>query len=83
MELDHRVARGRTTGADAQEKRQMLERERSVKLEALSARYVAKLEVRPVALLVVEAPVHRMMLHLRRRKAAREMEVDTMMRLGG
>jgi hypothetical protein len=75
-ELDRRVARGRTTGADAQEKRQVLERERSVKLEALSARYIARLEVRPVALLVVEAPVHRMTLHLRRRKAARELEVE-------
>ncbi len=75
-ELENRVARGRTGGADIGEKRQVIERERAAKLEALSARYVMKLEVRPVALLVVEAPVHRMALRLRRRKAAREVEVE-------
>lgn len=45
-ELDSRVARGRISPADVEDKRRVLERERAAKLEALSARYASKLELR-------------------------------------
>ncbi len=75
-ELDRRSARGRANPADAVDKRRVLERERAAKLEALSARYVLRLELKPVALLLVEAPVFRIALELRRRKACRTIEVE-------
>jgi hypothetical protein len=75
-ELDRRAARGRGGVADVQEKRKVIERERAAKIEALSARYVMKVEVRPVALLLVEAPTYRMSLELRRRKLSRTVDVE-------
>ncbi len=75
-ELDQRAARGRSTAAEVREKRQVLEQERSAKLEALSARYVMRVEIEPVALLLVETPVYLVPLDLRRRKASRSVEVE-------
>jgi hypothetical protein len=75
-ELDSRVARGRISPADVEDKRRVLERERAAKLEALSARYASKLELRAVAAMLVEAPVFRIPLELRRRKASRSIEVE-------
>ena len=75
-ELDRRVARGRAHRGDVDEKRRVLQRERAAKLEALSARYAMKLELRPVALVLVEAPVYRVPLELRRRKASRSVEME-------
>jgi hypothetical protein len=76
LELDRRAARGRANRADIDEKRQVIEREKAAKLEALRARYVMRLELRPIAFLLVEAPCYRMTLGLRRRKASREVEVE-------
>jgi len=75
-ELDSRVSRGRVTPAEAQERRQVLERERAAKLEELSARYAMRLELTAVAALLVESPVVRVPLELRRRKATRSIEVE-------
>jgi hypothetical protein len=75
-ELERRAARGRGHPADLVDRRRGLERERVAKLEALSARYVARLELRPVALLLVEAPVCRVQVELRRRKATRAIELE-------
>ena len=72
-ELDRRASRKL---ANPREKRRVLERERSAKLEALAARYVMKLETRPIALLLVEAPTYRVQLELRRRKTSRSLEVE-------
>lgn len=76
VELERRVARGRGGGADVDEKRRVIERERAVKLEALAARYVMRVEVKPVAILLVEAPTYRIPLELRRRKRARTVDVE-------
>ncbi len=76
MELDSRVARGRVSPADVEDRRRLLERERTAKLEALSARYASKLELRAVAAILVEAPVFRIPLEMRRRKASRSIEVE-------
>jgi hypothetical protein len=75
-ELDRRTSRKVANPADPREKRRVLERERSAKLEALAARYVMRLETRPIALLLVEAPTYRMQLVLRRRKTSRSLEVE-------
>jgi hypothetical protein len=75
-ELDRRAARGRANRGDVDDKRRVLELERAAKLEALSARYVMKLELRPIALVLVEAPVCRIPLELRRRKASRSIELE-------
>lgn len=75
-EVESRGARGRITPADVLEKRRVLERERAAKLEALSARYASKLELRAVAAMLVEAPIFRLPLELRRRKASRNIEVE-------
>ena len=75
-ELDRRASRGRSNADDVQAKRQVMERERAAKLEALIARYVMKVELKPVALLLVEAPTYRLSLELRRRKASRTVEVE-------
>ena len=75
-ELERRTASGRSEAADAHDKRQALERERLAKLEALSVRYVMRVEVRLVALLLVEAPIYRVAVDLRRRKASRTVELE-------
>lgn len=75
-ELDSRLARGRVSAADVEDKRRVLERERAAKIEALSARYATRLELRAVAAMLVEAPVFRIALELRRRKASRSIEVE-------
>jgi len=75
-ELDRREKRLHGGALDLEEKRRVLKRERTAKLEALSARYVVRLELRLVAALVVEAPVLCVPLELRRRKATRTIEVE-------
>jgi len=75
-ELGRRERRARLGVRDLEEKRRVLDRERSTKLEALSARYVMRLELRLVAALMVGAPVLRVPLELRRRKATRTIEVE-------
>ena len=75
-ELDSRVARGRVSPADTEDKRRVLERERAAKLEALSARYATRLELRAVAAMLVETPVWRVPIELRRRKACRNIELE-------
>jgi hypothetical protein len=75
-ELDRRSSRGRANPAAVLDKRRVLEQERAAKLEALAARYVSRLELKPVALLLVEVPVFRTALELRRRKARRTIEVE-------
>lgn len=75
-ELDHRAARSRVGPIDVRDKRQALEQERAAKLEELCARYATRLEVSTVALVLVEAPVCRIRLELRRRKARREVELE-------
>ncbi|HTP26590.1 MAG TPA: hypothetical protein VMK12_13175, partial [Anaeromyxobacteraceae bacterium] len=52
------------------------ERERAAKFEALTARYVMKVELKPIALLLIESPTYRMPIELRRRKASRTVEVE-------
>lgn len=75
-ELDRRATRGRSNAAELADKRKVIERERAAKIEALSARYVMKVELKPVALLLIESPTYRMPLELRRRKASRTVEVE-------
>jgi hypothetical protein len=75
-ELDSRVARGRVSPADVEDQRRVLERERVAKLEALSARYATRLQLKAVAAMLVEAPVCRVPVELRRRKASRSIEVE-------
>lgn len=75
-ELEKRAKRGKSQVADIREKRSVIERERAAKIEALTARYVMKVELRPVALLLVESPTYRMAIELRRRKASRTVEVE-------
>lgn len=75
-ELDRRAKRGRSNAEDLEDKRKVIERERAAKLEALIARYAMKVELKPVALLLVESPAFRMPLVLRRRKVVRTVEVE-------
>jgi hypothetical protein len=75
-ELDARVRRGRVAAAEAEEKRRVLERERAAKLDELAARYAVRIELAPVAALLVESSVTRLPLELRRRKASRTVEAE-------
>jgi hypothetical protein len=75
-ELDKRAVRAKGNFADIQEKKAVILREQTAKLDALSARYVIKVEQKPVAFILIEAPVYRIAIELRRRKMARTVELE-------
>lgn len=75
-ELTRRAARGRIDSATAGDKRQALLRDRAAKLEALGLRFMLRLEILPVAALVVEAPAYAISFKLLRRKASRALELE-------
>lgn len=75
-ELGRRATRSRASPADLGAKREALAKERAAKLEELSTRYASRLEVKAIALVLLESPVCRVRLELRRRKARRELELE-------
>jgi hypothetical protein len=75
-ELDKRAAKGKLDQATVRDKRTALLQDRAVKLEALSARFVLRIEVAPVALRVVHVDGAFATVTLRRRKSARTIELE-------
>jgi hypothetical protein len=75
-ELDKRARRGKLEPQMVADKQQALRADRSAKLEALTARFVLRIEVRPVALRVSEVPGGFASVILRRRKATRILELE-------
>lgn len=57
-------------------KRRALSADRAAKLEALSARFVLRIELVPIALRLLEVPSGFVALTLRRRKATRHLELE-------
>lgn len=75
-ELDKRARRGKLEPNALAEKRQAMLADRAAKLAALSARFVLKIDIQPVALRLVSAKGVCVGLRLRRRKANREIELE-------
>lgn len=75
-ELDRRTARGKLEQGAVDDKKTALQRDRAAKLEALSARFVLRIEVSPVAVRLVHAPGAVATLTLRRRKASRRLTLE-------
>jgi hypothetical protein len=75
-ELDKRAAKGRLDPAAVADKRRAIHADRSAKLDALSARFVLRIEVLPIALRSIELDGGFVALTLRRRKATRVIELE-------
>jgi hypothetical protein len=75
-ELARRATGGRVDPAAAEASRQALAKDRAAKLEALAARSILRIEVRAIAALLVSSPAFLVGMELRRRKGAREIELE-------
>lgn len=75
-ELDRRAARGRLAPEAVEDRRLAIHRDRSSKLEALAGRKQLRVELRPVAAVVVEAPAVVFEVEVRRRKLDRVIEIE-------
>lgn len=75
-ELDKRASKGRLDSATVADKRAAMQADRKLKLEALSARFVLRIEVQPIALRTIEAEGATVTVKLRRRKASRTIQLD-------
>ncbi len=75
-ELGKRASKGRGDQEAIADKRRAMLADRAAKLEALSARFVLRIEVKPLALLAVEVDGATVTLGLRRRKASRAIELE-------
>ncbi len=75
-ELDKRANKGRLEKDAIADKRRAMLADRAAKLEALAARFVLRIEVKPLALLAVEVDGAKVTLGLRRRKASRAIELE-------
>jgi hypothetical protein len=75
-ELDKRAAKGRLDVTTVADKRSAMLADRAAKLDALSARFVLRIEVQPIALRSVALDGGFVSLKLRRRKASRVIELE-------
>lgn len=75
-ELDKRAAKGRLDATAVADKRSAMLADRAAKLEALAARFVLRIEARPIALRAVALDGGFVSLQLRRRKATRVIELE-------
>jgi hypothetical protein len=75
-ELDKRASRGRLDVTAVADKRSAMLADRAAKLEALSARFVLRIEVQPIALRSVAQDGGFVSLKLRRRKTTRVIELE-------
>ncbi len=76
MELGKRAGKGRLDPGAMEDKRRAFSAERAAKLDALSARFVLRIEVLPVALRLIEVDGAFITMILRRRKASRTLELE-------
>jgi hypothetical protein len=76
QELKRRVAQNRIEASAAAQRRELLERDRVAKLDALASRFALRLEVKPVAAVWVECPGYLVSMQLQRRKAKRTVEIE-------
>lgn len=75
-ELDTRARKGKLDALTVTDKRSALLADRAAKLEALSARFVLRIELMPIALRVIEVESGFASVTLRRRKASRTLELE-------
>jgi hypothetical protein len=75
-ELDKRARKGKLDPLVVADKRNALLADRAMKLEALSARFVLRIEVTPIALRAIEVDGGFASVTLRRRKASRTLELE-------
>jgi hypothetical protein len=75
-ELGRRKGRRGADPAAIKDKRAAMARDRSAKLESLSARFSLRIEIRPVAAVLLEVPVSLVSLVLKRRKGTRPLELE-------
>ena len=75
-ELERRAHKGKLEAQVVADKQRALRAEREAKLEALAARSVLRIEVKPVALRVIDVPGAFASVTLRRRKATRALELE-------
>jgi hypothetical protein len=76
LELDKRARKGKLEPGVIADKRNALLVDRTAKLEALSARFVLRIEVNPIALRAIEVDGGFVSVTLRRRKATRSVELE-------
>jgi hypothetical protein len=75
-ELDKRARKGKLDPLAVVDKRNALIADRTAKLEALSARFVLRIELTPIALRATEVEGGFVSMTLRRRKASRTLELE-------
>ena len=75
-ELDQRAARGRLATEAIDEKRAALRADCAAKLEALTARFVLRIELQPIALRIFELDGTFVQVTLRRRKVRRSIALE-------
>ena len=75
-EIDKRGKKGRLEPQAVADKQRALEADRAAKLEALSARFVLRIEVMPIALRFIAVEGAFVPMTLRRRKASRLLELE-------
>jgi hypothetical protein len=76
LELDKRARKGKLEPLAVADKRDALLADRAAKLEALSARFVLRIEVTPIALCAIAVEGGFASVTLRRRKASRKLELE-------
>lgn len=75
-ELDKRARKGKLDPLAVSDKRNALFADRAAKFEALSARFVLRIEVTPIAMRAIEVDSGFASMTLRRRKASRTLELE-------